>query len=425
MLRKTLISLALILALCAVGVAGFAMLARLRKPPSRQTETLPLITVHAERLARRAFTEEHRVYGEAHALRDVTVSAEIAGTVEWIAPSLEAGAHVKSDEVLVKLNDRDYVIARDEALARFEQAKGETLRALRLIKGIERQLELARKEWEVSKAELARLERLVASGTSAQSELDAQRRFTTALERAVIKMEEDLAEARLAVDVDRAAERAAKAGLDRAQRDLSRCEVTASFEGVVVSRSVAPGTHVSVGTALFRVIDPTRLEVRLSLPARVYGEVGVGAHVVLRRPGREKVLYRGELVRTSAIIDPDQRVFDAFAEITEEGGAGRIASGDFVVGFVAGQHFEDVFVLPRTSVLDGKVHLVRLDGDAKDGVVELAPVEPIRALPDVLLVKDGLKAGDLVVLDGLEKIASSSRVRVRIRKDRPFEAENR
>ncbi len=425
MLRKTLISLALIIALCALGAAGFMILARLRKPPSRQAETPPLITVHAERLARRSFTEEHRVYGEARALRDVTVSAEISGTVEWIAPALEAGAHVKAGEVLVKLDDRDFVIARDEALARFDQAKGGTQRTLRLIQGLERQLDLARKEWEVSKDELTRLESLVASGTSAQSELDAQRRFTTALERAVIKMEEDLAEARLAVHVDRAAERAAQAVLERAQRDLGRCEVAAPFEGVIVSRAIAPGTRVAPGTALYRVIDPTRLEVRLSLPARIYGEVGVGSTVVLRRPGREDVLFRGQLARTSAVIDPEQRVFDAFAEITEEGGAGGIASGDFVVAEVAGRHFDDVFVLPRTSVLDGEVHLVRLEGGESEGVVELIPVHPIRALPGVLLVKEGLKAGDLVVLDGLEKIASSSRVRVSLRAAGFSEAKDR
>ena len=315
---RALISLGLVILFLVIGAGAFRRLAALREEPPRNEPGVLRASVECVRVSRGPFRERLVGYARARALRAADVAAEVGGRVVWIAEGLEAGVDVAAGAELVRVDDRDYAAEVDRTAAALAQATAMRRRNATELAGIGDRLEVSREELTLAEADLARAEELSGDDTVSRQERDARRRTRNTLKRAVLTLESRERELTALLEADAAAERTADAAHRRAKLDLERCVVRAPYDARVRRRAAELGARVAPGTTLFSVVDVSRVEVPVELPASRFGEVTVGSRSEIRLREGGAARWAGDVVRVSPEVDASDRTFEVFLEVTND-----------------------------------------------------------------------------------------------------------
>jgi HlyD family secretion protein len=110
-----------------------------------------------------------------------------------------------------------------------------------------------------------------------------------------------IAEARTRVRLSEAERDASEATLARSEADVGDLDVSAPFDGVVITRSAEPGQVVNPGTALLTMVDPARLYLRGFVPEGDIGHVKVGQRAEVFLDSAPEQAIEAEVLR----IDPE------------------------------------------------------------------------------------------------------------------------
>lgn len=311
---------------------------------------------------------------------------EVSGKVVEISPALVPGGFFATDEVLLRVDPREYELAITQARAAVEQAK------LRLALE-QQQADIAKKEWE----EL---------GEGEPSPL--------------LFREPQIAEVRASLA-------AAEAVLKQAQDNLERTALRAPFAGRVRSKQVDLGQFVQRGMNLGRVYPVDVAEIRLpipnaelqycNLPLGFQGNDAApsGPRVRLTTQfGGQNYAWDGRIVRTEGEIDARTRMINAIAQVQDpygqERGAARppLAVGMFVRAEIQGKRVRDMVRLPR-SVLRGEDTVYVVDSS---GTLRFRTIDVFRRERDSVLIRDGIESGERVCASPLEAAVDGMSVRV-------------
>lgn len=169
----------------------------------------------------------------------VDSAAEVSGQV--VEVPVHDNQLVKKDDVLYRIDPRDYQAALKRAQATVDQ--------------VQANLELARTAVPENEAkhqfqiyELARVQNLLDTGAGAEFELNqAQRDFDVT--------KANVQEAKAAVIAREADLEAARAALYKAQIDLERCDIRATVNGWVTNLAVRVGNYAPAGARQMSLID--------------------------------------------------------------------------------------------------------------------------------------------------------------------------
>lgn len=161
------------------------------------------------------------VPAEVVSLNRALISAELNARV--VAVEAQVGDRVARDDVLARLDCRDYEIQQDQAQAALQR--------------LEAQMELA--------------------------ESQLRRAAQLARERNISEDELDRARSELAVRRAQRTEQAAN--LASAQRNLVKCSIRAPFDGVIGARHAQLGALAAPGEPMFEVVDVETVEVSARL----------------------------------------------------------------------------------------------------------------------------------------------------------------
>jgi membrane fusion protein (multidrug efflux system) len=263
---------------------------------------------------------------------------------------------------------------------------------------------------EGAKAQLARAE-----ATVANARLQAQRYTELVAENAVSKQEYDNAMAALkASEADLAAGRAA---VESAQINLGYTTVTSPVSGRIGRSAVTEGAYVqqSQATLLATVqqLDPVYVDVTQSSSdaLRLRRDLESGK---LQSAGRGKA-------KVTLLLEDGREYPQAgalqFADVTVDPGTGSIAlralfpnpRGELLPGmFVRARLDEGVrteaLLVPQQAITRDQKGLPTALVVNAEGKVERRQLETDRAVGDAWLVTTGLKAGDRVIVEGLQKV---------------------
>jgi RND family efflux transporter MFP subunit len=254
------------------------------------------------------------------------------------------------------------------------------LSAKSAVRSAETALELARRNAE-------RSERLAEAGAVAERDLEtAQWDVTNA--------EGTLADAR--------------ARLANAQEQLEDTRVRAPFDGIVSDRPADAGDVVQVGTALFSIVDPSRLRLEASVPANQIGRLRNGTEVEFTVSGLDRRIT-GRIERINPVVDSATRQVRIYVAVPNLDQA--LVAGLFAEGRVATDTKRAVAVPLNAVDSRGntpKVHLVKV-GRVTESPVRLGVQDEAAELVEVLA---GVADGDTVLLGSAQGITPGSRIRV-------------
>ena len=144
---------------------------------------------------------------------------EVSGNVMWISPNLVAGGYFEASEVLLRIDDRDYLNAVERASAAVNRTQAEN---------------------EFAQFELQRLEELESRQLISRSDVESGMR---------------------AARVAEASLQDAEATLEQAERDLTRTEIVAPFAGLVRTEQTDLGQFVNRGTSVASIYAVDYVEV--------------------------------------------------------------------------------------------------------------------------------------------------------------------
>ena len=199
----------------------------------------------------------------------------------------------------------------------------------------------------------------------------------------------------------------ARAQHEMAKLELSYTTVVAPISGVVASRDIKPGNFVQINSPIFRIVDSQRLEATLNVPEREIAKLRPGQQVKLvadALPGRE---FIGSVDRVAPVVDTGTGTFRVVAAFA---GDGELQPGMFTRLGINYDQRADALVVPRTALLeDGgepAVYVVR-DGKAVRSALKLGYDEA-----GWVEVREGLQAGDAVVVAGKAALREGSAVQV-------------
>ena len=191
------------------------------------------------------------------------------------------------------------------------------------------------------------------------------------------------------------------------QQPRQRIAIRSPITGVVVEKRVNEGAHVSTGSLLYRMADPSTLWVLANVFENDLAHITLGQRVKITLPGAGGQLLTGEVAYIYPTVSSETRTARVRVELDNP--EGRLRSGMFAnLSFEVnlGEHL----VVPTDAVIyTGPRRLVFVDR----GEGRLRPVEVQMGArtPDWVSITDGLTEGDVVVSSGVFLLAAESRIR--------------
>lgn len=216
---------------------------------------------------------------------------------------------------------------------------------------------------------------------------------------------------RSAVDQYQAAWLSAKADLEAARARQADRQIRAPFAGVVGLSDVAPGALVNPGAPIVTLDDLTAIRVDFQVPEQYLAQVHEGQPIdatVDAYPGQK---VHGRIQRLDTRVDERTRAITARAEFPNPDH--RLKPGMLIrVAISRGQR--PALAAPESAVAvqgdSAFVFVIRAMGERT--VAEQRPVVTGLRQDDFVEILDGVRPGERIVADGLNKIQPGQPIRV-------------
>lgn len=336
----------LVLAVLVVGIAGYRyglplINAGEAAKQDRPAKSRPVPRVIAQPLTLKPEVIRFEAIGTAQALRSVVLHPATAGEVTEVA--IAAGSKVGKGDVLVKLDQRNEVLARRLAAVRVKNAE-----------------QLVR-----------RYDKTAGTGAVPANTVEAAKNA--------------LAEARIE--------------LDQATVALADRQVTAPFAGIVGIADVEVGQRVGPEDAIVSLDDRSALLIGFDIPEALIAKIDVGQPIEISTWAERDVALHGKIVDIGSRIDPATRAFRARARLDNADDRLRPGMSFAVRQTIAGQRYP---VVPEVAVQwggDGAFLWVIRGGKSRR-----VPVTIVQRQGGEVLVAADLAEGALVVVEGVQKM---------------------
>jgi RND family efflux transporter MFP subunit len=319
--------------------------------------------VQVQRVAFASEQSSRDFVGVVRARYETDLGFRVAGKI--VARLVNVGDRVQADDVVARLDPRDFKLQVESAEAELAAATSSLAQAA---------------------ADEERYATLKSRGFAAVADFDRK------------KAARDEAEGRL--------ERAKRA-LDLARNQLAYTDLKAGADGVITATLAEPGQVVAVGQAVARLAHRGEKEAVVALPETWLGEARASRATVRLWSDPDRA-FAAQLRELSPQADPATRTYAARFTIADADDA--VALGMTATVTLARAAEAPVAKLPLAAVLNrGSGPSVFVVDDA--GALTLQPVKVAAFTQDTALVTAGVADGAKVVTLGVQKLVAGTRVR--------------
>ncbi|MCU0335016.1 MAG: efflux RND transporter periplasmic adaptor subunit [Chitinophagaceae bacterium] len=351
-------------------LAGASLLLACGKKQEKQTaenESFPVIELRS-----RDTLLQKEYVTQIQAIRNVEIRSKVNGYLERVM--VDEGQEVSAGQILFLLNSEPYRVALEKALAAVKSAEAESLSA---------------------RVEVQRVKVLVEKNVISKTELQ-------------------LAEAKLDVALSKI--RQAKAEEADARLHLKYTEIRSPFSGVIDRLPLKLGSLVEEGTLLTTIADVSSVFAYFNLSEAEYlsfmrkRQQDSTGLLELKLADGSQFPVRGKIETMEGQIDAAtgsiafRARFANAGKLLRHGATGRVISTAAV---------KDALMVPQKSVFEiqDRNYVYIVDGNGK---VKMRSFEVGGRVGTYYLVADGLKAGDRIVYEGIQRVKDGATISARL-----------
>ena len=356
----------------SIGILIFSLLV-VTKPVADTVEKeaiLPVVKVW------RAQASDYQVIIESHGVVNpmqlTDLASEVSGKVKFLSPKFEVGQRFQVNEVILEIDSSDYEAVQAKAVAELADAK------LALSK--ENALsEQALRDWKV-----------LGKGKEPNDLVLRKPQLESALARVV----------------------SARAGLEKAERDLERTKIRSPYESKIERTNVELGSLLTLGTVVGSIYSADLYEIRLPVSINEFDFVDVSkSSKVLFETEISGMPYswNGNLLRSESKVDQSsQSIFLVAAIENSLSNKKFLVPGVYLKAKIFGRILEETYSLPRSALYDrNKIFVVN-----EDETISIREIKIIRSSKDIVIVSDGIGNGDLVITTPVSNAIDGMKVEV-------------
>ncbi len=200
-----------------------------------------------------------------------------------------------------------------------------------------------------------------------------------------------------------------RASLDLKRRQLKDARILAPFRGMVGARNLSPGQVVTRSTTLVWLVDLETVKIEISVPERFINQLKIGQDIevgVAAFAGRK---FAGKVYFIAPQVDVSTRTALVKAYVANKDLS--LKPGMFASLELTLKIREQAVVVPESALM--------FDGDRTSvfvvGAEDVAMVKPVQVgirLPGQAEITGGLKGGEMVIVEGLQKVRPGSKVKL-------------
>ena len=343
-------------------------------------EEAPAPDVIVEILTPKDFQIQISSNGTTTPLTQTVLTAEVGGEVIYRSKKFSEGSSVIEGEILAKIDDTDLQLQYKNALLQLANAE------------VQHSLQLA--EAEVAKEAWGKI------GDGVASDLT--------LKKPQLKQAEALLEV-------------AKAQVSSAEKKLNKTEIVAPYAGRIQSVNIDLGTTIIPGQPVGALYTSSEIEVTLAVKDNDLQFLSIPMDGRKLDPSEQALVeirsfYKGKnqtwigrLERVDGIIDPVTRMINLIAVFKNdfiETDKPNLPIGLFVEALIDGINLKNIFSIPVNAISENnEVYIVNNDNE-----LESRQLSILKKYSDFVIVKDGLKAGERIVISKLSTASNGIKV---------------
>ena len=343
-------------------------------------EEAPAPDVIVEILTPKDFQIQISSNGTTTPLTQTVLTAEVGGEVIYRSKKFSEGSSVIEGEILAKIDDTDLQLQYKNAL--LQLANAEVQHSLQLAEA-----EVAKEAWEKI-------------GDGIASDLT--------LKKPQLKQTEALLEV-------------AKAQVNSAKNKLNKTEIVAPYAGRIQSVNIDLGTTIIPGQPVGALYTSSEIEVTLAVKDNDLQFLSIPMDGRKLDPSEQALVeirsfYKGKnqtwigrLERVDGVIDPVTRMINLIAVFKNdfiETDKPNLPIGLFVEALIDGINLKNIFSIPVNAISENnEVYIVNNDNE-----LESRQLSILKKYSDFVIVKDGLKAGERIVISKLSTASNGIKV---------------
>ena len=343
-------------------------------------EEAPAPDVIVEILTPKDFQVQISSNGTTTPLTQTVLTAEVGGEVIYRSKKFSEGSSVIEGEILAKIDDTDLQLQYKNAL--LQLANAEVQYSLQLAEA-----DVAKEAWEKM-------------GDGVASDLTLKK---PQLKQAVALLE------------------VAKAQVSSAEKKLNKTEIVAPYAGRIQNVNIDLGTTIIPGQPVGAIYTSSEIEITLAVKDNDLQFLSIPMDGRKLDPSEQalvqiKSFYKGKnqtwigrLERVDGVIDPVTRMINLIAVFKNdfiETDKPNLPIGLFVEAQIDGIILKDIFSIPVNAISENnEVYIVNNENELVSRQLSL-----LKKYSDFVIVKDGLKAGERVVISKLSSASNGIKV---------------
>ncbi|MBW2328475.1 MAG: efflux RND transporter periplasmic adaptor subunit [Deltaproteobacteria bacterium] len=343
------------------------------KPEVRRRQPAAMKTVvQVQQLKATDLVLEIEAMGTVIAAQELDLKPRVSGRVVVVNPKLVPGSLLNKDELILKIDKKDYELALESSRNNLRKASMD----LRLEQG---------------------------NQTVAKREFDLIREYaSTGLNDAPL----DLALRKPQLAKATAAEAVARTQMQQAKLNLERTILRAPFNGVVLKKNVAVGAQISPQTTVAKLAGTDEFWIRITLPRHDLTDILLPSTdsepiqvtvLPMSKQSTKNIRWQGTILQLLPDVDPQglmARLLISVQKPLLHETENPLLLGSMVKVLLPGKTINACFAIPRTTVRPDNTVLMA-DPDNK---LEIRSVTVARMNRDLAYITAGLTDGERLII---------------------------
>ena len=348
----------------------------------------------------------HEWIGTLDGLVNAAIRAEVTGYL--LEQSYREGAFVRKGQLLFQIDPRPFQAAVDQAKAQVAQANGQCAQAKAQLAQSQAQLVAAEAAQRRTQLDEDRYVPLAKQNAVTQQDLDNARQNNLSAKAQVDAARAQIETAKAQIQAAEAAVQAAKAALETATVNLGFTRLTSPIDGIAGAAQVQTGNLVSPSSEPVTTVSTID-------PIKAVFTVSEQEYLAFSRHQAEVDDVPLELVLADGTVYSHSGQFSfADRQVNQNTGAIRLTGlfpnhgnvlrpGQYAKVRAAVQVRHDALLIPQRAVteLQGTYQVAVVDPGNK---IRIATVRPGERLDSKWVIEAGLKPGERVVVEGVQKV---------------------